>query len=141
MEEWKRVSTTAHRLKEALDLRNMKQSDLSRITGLDKGSIHHYLTGKYEPKSRAIQKMASALSVQEMWLWGYDVPMEKEDKKISFDEGQLTEGKKLILELFDKISEEDQIKAAQAIKAFMQLPDDYQKLVNQMVQAAVNNQK
>ena len=141
MDGWKRVSTTGTRLREALEIRKMKQIELARATGLDKGSIHHYLTGRYEPKSQAIKKMATVLGVQEMWLWGYDLPMEREDKKISSDEGQLTEGKKLILELFDKISEEEQIKAAQAIQAFMQLPGDYQKLVNQMVQAAVNNQK
>jgi transcriptional regulator with XRE-family HTH domain len=60
-----------------MDAKGKKQVDLVRATGLDKGSINHYLSGKYEPKQRAINKLAIALDVSEMWLWGYDVPMER----------------------------------------------------------------
>ena len=81
MDNWKRVSTTSERLREALDKANMKQAEPARATGLDKGSIHHYLNGKYEPKARSIKKMASALSVDEMWLWGYDVSEEENVNK------------------------------------------------------------
>ena len=73
----KRVATVATRLEEALKLTGKKQADLVRLTGLDKGSISHYIRGKYEPKSRAIRKLAIALNVSEMWLWGYDVPSER----------------------------------------------------------------
>jgi transcriptional regulator with XRE-family HTH domain len=52
-----------------------KQADLVRETGLDRGSISSYLSGKYEPKQKAIYKMAKALDVSESWLLGYDVPM------------------------------------------------------------------
>lgn len=73
----KRVATVAKRLEEALKLTGKKQADLVRLTGLDKGSISHYMRGKYEPKSHAIRKLAIALNVSEMWLWGYDVPIER----------------------------------------------------------------
>jgi len=73
----KRVATTATRLKEALSLANMKQADLVRMTGLDKGSISCYVRGKYEPTAVAIRKLAVALNVSEMWLWGYDVYRER----------------------------------------------------------------
>lgn len=41
------------------------------------------MSGKYEPKQKAIGLLARALDVSEMWLWGYDVPMERtaEQKK------------------------------------------------------------
>lgn len=73
----KRVATTAERLKEALSLTGKKQADLVRFTGLDKGSISSYVSGRYEPKARAIRKLAIALNVSEMWLWGYDVSRER----------------------------------------------------------------
>ena len=73
----KRVATVATRLKEALMLSDKKQIDLVRLTGLDGASINRYIKGKYEPKSYAIRKMAIALNVSEMWLWGYDVPRER----------------------------------------------------------------
>ena len=62
------------RLREAMLDADKKQADLVRETGIDKGAISSYLSGKYEPKSKAIGALARALNVSEMWLWGYDVP-------------------------------------------------------------------
>lgn len=58
-------------------VKEKKQIDLVRATGIDKGSISNYLSGRYEPKQEAIYKLSMALGVSEMWLWGYDVPMER----------------------------------------------------------------
>ena len=75
-------ATIAQRLREALTASGKKQADLVRETGLDRGSISSYLSGKYEPKQKAIYKMAQALNVNEAWLLGYDVPMGRtEDQK------------------------------------------------------------
>lgn len=71
----KQNATIAQRLKEALQIAGKKQADLVRETGLDRGSISSYLSGKYEPKQKAIYKLAQALNVSEAWLLGYDVPM------------------------------------------------------------------
>ena len=79
MYDWKRTSTTAERLKEALKQSNMKQVELSRRTNIDKGTISNYLSGRYEPKANSISKLAKVLNVTEMWLWGYDVPMQRTD--------------------------------------------------------------
>lgn len=68
-------ATISQRLREALTASGKKQADLVRETGLDRGSISSYLSGKYEPKQKAIYKMAKALDVSESWLLGYDVPM------------------------------------------------------------------
>lgn len=75
--EFERVSTTPERLREAMAIKEKKQIDLVRATGIDKGSISSYLSGRYEPKQEAIYKLAIALDVSEMWLWGYNVPMER----------------------------------------------------------------
>lgn len=72
-----RVSTTPERMREAMKITGKKQIDLVRDTGIDKGSISSYLSGRYEPKQEAIYKLAIALDVSEMWLWGYDAPMER----------------------------------------------------------------
>ena len=77
MNKFNRVATTSERIKEALKLRDMRQTDLAQITDIDKGSISSYISGRYEPKNEAVYKMANALSVSEMWLWGYDVPIER----------------------------------------------------------------
>lgn len=76
------IATISERLREALSAAGKKQADLVRETGLDRGSVSSYLSGKYEPKQKAIYKMARALNVSESWLMGYDVPMVRtEDQK------------------------------------------------------------
>ena len=74
------MDTIARRLQMALDIMNMKQSDLVETTGIGKSSISTYLSGKYEPKQRNIYKMAKALNINEAWLMGEDVPMERDEK-------------------------------------------------------------
>ncbi len=71
------MATIAERMNEALLLRDMKQADLVEKTGIGKSSISTYLSGLYEPKQKNIYKIAKALDVNESWLMGYDVPMER----------------------------------------------------------------
>lgn len=85
MNSGKRVSTTAERLKQAMEERMMRQADLSRISGVDKGAISSYLSGKYEPKDKTTYKLAKALDVSEMWLWGYDVPKQRTQEQKNND--------------------------------------------------------
>ena len=75
MGEFKRVETTAQRIRTAMNNAGKKQVDIVRETGIDKGALSHYLKGRYEPKQDVIHKLAKALDVSEMWLWGYDCPM------------------------------------------------------------------
>ncbi len=71
------MATIADRLRDALAIRKMKQADLVAATGIGKSSISTYLSGEYEPKQRNIYKMAKALNVNEAWLMGQNVEMER----------------------------------------------------------------
>lgn len=73
MKELQRVATTPERLREAMAAANKKQIDLAAETGLSHSTISRYLSGKVEPRQGAAIKLAKALGVSEMWLWGYDV--------------------------------------------------------------------
>ncbi len=79
----KQQESIAQRLRKAMDAKGKKQADLVRETGLDRGAVSSYLSGKYEPKQKAIYKLSQALDVSEAWLLGYEVPMERstESKK------------------------------------------------------------
>lgn len=74
---FKRIDTTANRIKTAMEKAGKKQADLVRETNIDKGSMSHYLKGRYEPKQDVVFALAKALDVSEMWLWGYDCSMER----------------------------------------------------------------
>ena len=107
------------RISKALSIRGMKQSDLCEKTKIPKSAISQYVSGSFEPKQDRLFLIAQALDVDPVWLMGFDVPMEKE-KKDSPSEPQLTEGETLLLELFRRV------------------PEDQQKLVLQMIRAALD---
>ena len=65
-----KMSITASRLKEALELRGMRQVDLAEKTGIGKSAISQYLSGKVLPKQDKLYLLARALQVSEDWLLG-----------------------------------------------------------------------
>ena len=74
-----------NRIEEALNLRNMKRVDLSNKTGISKPTISNWINQKYQPKQESLLKMAKVLGVSEMWLAGYDAPMERPIERVKMD--------------------------------------------------------
>lgn len=74
------IDTFQSRLKKAMELRNIKQVDLVEKTNLDKTLINKYLAGVTNARQKKLTILADALNVNEIWLMGYDVSMERELK-------------------------------------------------------------
>ena len=70
------VTTFSERLKESLKLKNIKAIELAQLSGISRGAISSYLSGRWKAKQDNIYLLAKALNVNEAWLMGYDVPME-----------------------------------------------------------------
>lgn len=70
------MEPTAKRIKMAMDLRGVRQSDLVEKTKISKGALSSYITGRYVPKQNNIYLIAKALNVSELWLMGLDGPAE-----------------------------------------------------------------
>ena len=64
------------RLNDALNYKNMKASELSRLSKVNEGAISQYRKGRYKAKQDTIEKLANALNVSIPWLMGADVPMQ-----------------------------------------------------------------
>ena len=120
--DYERVASCADRIKTALYIRGMKQADLCKLTKIPKSALSQYLSGAYEPKQDRIYLISKALNVSEAWLMGLDVPMEKEKKRPS-DIKELTEGEQMLLDLFNRV------------------PQEQQQLVLQMIRAALGSQE
>ena len=75
-----------NRIREALSVRNMRQVELAEKSGIPKGTINNWLNQRYQPKQKSLMKLAKVLDVSEMWLAGYDVPMERPQAQIKNDE-------------------------------------------------------
>ena len=71
------MDSIANRMKIAMSNLKISQAELVKRTGIGKSSISTYLTGEYEPKQKNLYKIAVALNVNEAWLMGLDVPMER----------------------------------------------------------------
>lgn len=68
---------TSDRIKEGMKLRNLRQTDLCQRTGITKGAMSSYISGRYVPKQNNIYLIAKALNVSEAWLMGSNVPIER----------------------------------------------------------------
>ena len=62
-----------NRIKEGMKMRKINAAQLAKMSGVSEASISNYLNDKVKPKTNNIQKLASALEVNEAWLMGYDV--------------------------------------------------------------------
>lgn len=74
--------TIKDRIYKAMVTRNIKATELAKLTGLSKASISYYLSGKFIPKQTAIYLISKALNVSPSWLLGFDVPMEKQSEEL-----------------------------------------------------------
>lgn len=117
-----KVSTISERLQIAMDTRKIKQIDLARVADVNQGALSRYLKGSYEPKSATIYKLALALDVSDMWLEGYDVPMERSQKQKEIDFKN---------NLYKKIAQDMDL--LKTISQYYNLPEEKQKTIRDLV--------
>ena len=128
--------TINDRIKQALELRNMKQVELVAKTGIDKSQISSYLSGKYKPKQENLSLIAMALEVDEYWLMGQDVPMERVVTGEEAIEGQMrrveayakqiygSREQETVWKLYERLSDEQRRRA----KMYMEKLFEIQKM-------------
>ena len=137
----KRQATIADRIEQGLRIKGMRQADLCKLAKIPKSSLSLYLSGAYEPKQDRIYLIAKALNVNEAWLMGFDVPMERtKEKNYSPSEAQLTEEEQKLLESYHRLSSEIKKLLVETIDSFDSLSEDKQKLALQMLRFALGNQ-
>ena len=124
MENYGRVESTAARLRKAMEIAGKSQADLVQETGIGKSNLSRYMSGKFDPKSDTVYKLATALNVAEMWLWGCDVPMER---PVETKKEQPTE--------IDGLSE----KRKALIDFAMSVPEDRAEMLLQVMKTILKN--
>jgi len=65
------------RLKTAMTIRQKTATDICRATGIAKSTFSQYVSGRNEAKADRVHTIAKYLNVNEAWLIGYDVPMDR----------------------------------------------------------------
>lgn len=89
-----------NRIQQALEIRGMRQSELSGKTGIAKSSISEYIAGKNDPKQKKLLKIANALDVNVEWLLGTCDRMDRISTIIDF-----TDREKEMVESYRRLDE------------------------------------
>ena len=67
------------RIKSLRKQKGLTQKELAKLSSISEISIRKYESGDRQPKQKAIYHLAKALDVNEGWLMGFDVPMNREE--------------------------------------------------------------
>lgn len=70
------IATTAERLRYAIEYRGTTAAEVSKGTGISRGSLSQYISGKYSPKQDRIYILAKYLRVSPAWLMGVNVSID-----------------------------------------------------------------
>ena len=112
------MSIQSDRIKSEMLRNSLTLLEIEQRTGIKKSSMQRYVSGETgKIPLAAIEKLANLFGVSAAYLMGWD------EKKDSPAEPQLTEGEKILLDLFNRV------------------PKDQQQLVLQMIRAALGSQE
>lgn len=64
----------SERLANALRESGLSQVELCKKAGVTAGALSSYLSGRYHPKQKTLERLANALNVSVLYLMGFDTP-------------------------------------------------------------------
>lgn len=104
------MSTRSERIKALVEESNMSYQDLEKLTGIKKSSLQRYASGvTTKIPLDVIEKLSAAFNVSQEYLMGWD------EKKDSPSDPELTEGEKILFDLFRRVPEDKQQMVLQMI--------------------------
>lgn len=99
------MSIRSERIKALIEQSQKTYQELEKITGIKKSSLQRYASGATTKiPLDVIEKLSSAFGVSQEYLMGWS----ESEKNLSPSEENLTEGEKILLDLFRKVPEADQ---------------------------------
>ena len=128
--------TTANRLNQIMNERNLKQKDILELcqpyckkfnVKLNKNDLSQYVSGKVIPKQDKLSILAIALNVNEVWLMGYNLPSGR--KELQRIENNLSQESN-VLDVIQNIYGSETV---EVVNLFTQLDDtDKGKIIGRM---------
>lgn len=115
------MSTRSERIKALIERSGLSYQELEATTGIKKSSLQRYATGATAKiPLDVIEKLSKAFNVSKEYLmcWSEDI---KKVEKTTPEEQGLSEGEKMLLDLFRRV------------------PQDKKELVLQMISVALKN--
>ena len=118
-----KVSDSAHRIQELMEMHNLSQQEFAARCGLNKGVVSLYVNGKREPRQDKLYVISKTFDVDPAWLMGLDVPIRNHKiQKIKEDYLSEAGNMELLLELASRPELSD------ALKHYLALSFEHQQL-------------
>ena len=89
------------RLRKLFESSGLTQSDICKQTNINKGALSSYLSGRYFPKQKSLEKLANIFGVPIEYLMGLS-----DDAGASSSDSSLTDGERQIVSSFRQLNEE-----------------------------------
>ena len=132
------MSVRSERIKLLIEQSKLSYQELEKRTGIKKSSLQRYASGvTTKIPLHVIEKLAVAFNVSQEYLMGWS----ENEEITSLDNKELTEGEKVWLELYNKISKETRDVLIDVATTFDKLPADTQNFLLGAIRVALNNQK
>ena len=110
------MSIRSERIKALVEKSNLSYVELEKLTGIKKSSLQRYASGvTTKIPLDVIEKLSIAFRVPQEYLMGW------EEKNDSPSEPQLTEGEKMMLELFRRIPEHRKPAALEMLRTVLKM--------------------
>ena len=110
------MSIQSDRIRSEMLRNSLTLAEIEQRTGIKKSSMQRYVSGETgKIPMAAIEKLAKLFGVSGAYLMGWD------EKKESPSEPQLTEGEKLMLELFRQIPKDRQPEALDLLRVALKM--------------------
>ena len=132
------MSTRSERIKALIEQSGLSYQELEKVTGIKKSSLQRYATGA-TPKIPldVIEKLSKAFNVSQEYLMGWS-----DNKKTNTPEKMnLSEGEKMWMELYHRLSKETRERLITSLDSFDTLTPDQQQLALDLIRVALKNRK
>ena len=133
------MSTRSERIKALIEQSKLSYQELEKITGVKKSSLQRYASGTtVKIPLDVIEKLSKTFGVSQEYLMGWS-----DSKKVNTPEKQkLSEGEKMWMELYHKLSKETREMLITSLHSFDDtLTPEEQQLALDLIRVALKNRK
>ena len=131
------MSTRSERIKSLVEQSKLSYQELENLTGIKKSSLQRYASGTTAKiPLDVIEKLSKTFNVSQEYLMGWS----DNKKNYTPEKNDLSEGEKMWMELYHKLSSETRELLIETIGSFDSLSEDKQKLALQMLRVALGGQ-
>ena len=123
----------ASNLKRYMEVRGKSRNDISEALGISYFTVSDWVNGKKYPRMDKVEMLAKYFGIQKSDL------IEIKGEKSSPSVADLSEGEKLWLELYHRLSDDTRVLMVNMMDSFDRIPEDKQKLALQMIRVALGD--